>query len=315
MVNAWARCCEWTLGSFGALLGFGLGCSSSDTDSGTGGTSATSGGGPGSGGAGGSALAACRFKLDDPLSPCEATFAEHSARSPSSLVTPCAGLFSRVDAVAGGRMLECVFDQNGNLVAWSIAENTKAFCDGQTSVAVADLLSRGQLQGCFYKDDGWEWIETFDASPTTITVTVHADTKSEAHAIYPSLSFVLGGTEIKGSELSLRYWYTSEGSSPSEQTPVCDSTNGLDCSDLVMTLFSVTPPRTGADAYLEVSFPKYSSVLGTGFPFRLLFGITKSDGTPYDQSNDYSHADASASVPTTKVTAYLNGALYYGREP
>src|SRR5688500_17448603 len=200
MVNARARDWAWTLGVLGALLGFGLGCSSSNTDSGTGGNSATNAGAPGSGGAGGNDFTACRFKLDDPLNPCEATFAEHSARWPFWLVTPCGGLYSRVDAVEGGRELECVFGQNGNLIAWSITENTKGLCDGQTRVAVADLLSRGLLQGCFYKDDGWKWIEIFDAGPTTIAVTVHADIKSEAHAIYPSLSFVLGGTEIKGSE-------------------------------------------------------------------------------------------------------------------
>ena len=136
-------------------------------------------------------------------------------------------------------------------------------------------------------------------------------------SISESLFFVLGGTEIEGADLTLRYWYTAEaggGTSPSQSTG-CDGSEGLSFDSMWVSLVPVTPPRPTADTYVEIRFPTDLGILSTGYTFWISFHVTRNDGSPYNQTNDYSHNDLSQAAPTNKVTAYLKGALIYGTEP
>jgi len=173
----------------------------------------------------------------------------------------------------------------------------------------------GQVMSCLTADaGGWSWVLGFEPGPPAIALKL-ATTNAPAAAISVGLWFILTGREIAGSDLTIRYWYTADarGGSPLPQTVSCDGFTGINCDKF--TVVPVTPPRPTADTYVEVSFPTITGIVSTGFEYLMGFSINRSDGTPFDQSNDYSNNGQANLTATTKVTAYVKGALIYGTEP
>jgi hypothetical protein len=263
------------------------------------------------------AMRACRVRLDDPLNPCAPTVADQVRREQGNdfgIPGQCTGY-----NVFGNDTSRCLYGTDGALIAWERLETTPQFCEGQATAVFGNLYSMGQLFSCLTVDIGWTWISSFDPGPTTISIDLSAGSTGSSETIFPWLSFVLGGSETEAKDLTLRYWYTADSGagSAAQQSASCDSTNGLSCDQVQLSLVPVTPPRPKADTYAELSFPTFSGIISTGFRFSITFRITKADGSPYDQSSDHSYNGAPTADPTpaTNVTAYLKDMLIYGAEP
>jgi hypothetical protein len=140
-------------------------------------------------------------------------------------------------------------------------------------------------------------------------------TPSSSPTILIWLFFSLSGKEITAPELTLRYWYTSDAGGENVQTVSAEGWDGLGVADDGLTIVPVTPPRRGADSYLQIAYPHDVGIISTGFEYWIAIQIAKAGAAPYDQSNDYSYNGDAEGAPTTKVTAYVNGTLFYGTEP
>ena len=265
---------------------------------------------------------ACRVPLDDALNPCAPTVAAQSARQQGTdfgVQNICTSTYSVFTSYQqDDHTWQCVYGPGGTLIGWDRIESGQRFCEGRASAAVGDAYSRYQLIDCLEVDNFlWTWIQSFDPGPPTISIQIEQGTIVVSKTMSLGFSFTLGGQDIAASDLTLRYWYTADagaGSSPMESTS-CSGANGLVCDDFAVALVPVTPARPMADTYAEISFPTFPGIISTGFPFSLGFSITRGDGALSDQSNDYSYGGPGALAPTTKVTAYVRGALIYGTEP
>ena len=78
---------------------------------------------------------------------------------------------------------------------------------------------------------------------------------------------------------------------------------------------TLSPARTNADTYLEISFAS-RTLNPTSATGDLQERIFRSDGSSYNQANDYSFNGSTTSfADSTKVTVYLSGKLVWGTEP
>lgn len=306
-----------------AVSATGLGCTSQsamNTGGGSGMTAAGAGGGAGAGGAGGQNMNACKVRLDDPLNPCGATVDAQAMRyqgTPFGLQSFCAASYVRFGEIdANGSSRQCVYGRGSTLIAWERIESGLEVCDGRASAVFGDAYSRGQLFSCLVVDsEEWNWIPSFDPGPTTISMRLATKTPSSSPTILIWLFFTLSGKEITAPELTLRYWYTSDAGSGTVQTASAEQWDGLGVADGGLTIVPVTPPRPGADSYLQIAHPPDHGIVSTGAEYWVEIQIAKADGALYDQSNDYSYNGDAEGALTTKVTAYVNGSLIYGTEP
>jgi hypothetical protein len=145
-------------------------------------------------------------------------------------------------------------------------------------------------------------------------------------AIAPHFKIFNTGTNtITLSQITLRYWYTEEGTdgvtvatTPIAQEASCDfaAITG-NCANVNMSFVQVTPAVTGANFYFLVGFASGAGTLAPGTntsDIQLRFNKT-SFSSNYNELDDYSYLSTMTYTTTTKVTAYLNGALIYGTEP
>ena len=140
-------------------------------------------------------------------------------------------------------------------------------------------------------------------------------------------SFVLdvtneGSLSFPLSELSLRYWYTTDARK--EQELDCDVAN-LGCTNVVTSadtpgpkFVPVMPPKPKANEYVEIAFKAgafaLDPLLETG-PIQLR--LHNKDFSPIVQTDDFSYdcSAMGAAAPSTKITAYIGGVLFWGHEP
>jgi hypothetical protein len=143
-----------------------------------------------------------------------------------------------------------------------------------------------------------------------------ANTGATSGQIQPSLQVVsTGGTTAPLTEFTMRYWYTTDAlvaNMAVSDYAVVGSTN------IMYRFVTVTPARTMADHYLEISF-----LAGAG---SLVAGTTTGEiqtrffDSPlfqaFTQTNDYSFdATKTAYADWTHVTLYHNTTLVWGVEP
>ena len=142
-----------------------------------------------------------------------------------------------------------------------------------------------------------------------------ADTNPDNNAIKPHITLFNDGTNaIAWSDVTIRYWYTKDGSE--SQNYYCDySELG---SDNINSSF-VTPVPTGvtADCYLELSFETGAGELAADGGNALIQNrIHKANWANYDESNDYSFdGNITDYSDYTNITVYYQGALAWGKEP
>ena len=121
-----------------------------------------------------------------------------------------------------------------------------------------------------------------------------------------------GEAPVPLSELTLRYWFTTERTLPlrfaaDEEIPFADGITG--------TFREVDPARTGADYYLEVSFTADYIIAAAGRTPAMRLNVFADQSSTFDETNDYSYRKARELVETRTVTAYRNGSLIWGDEP
>ncbi|MET1076225.1 MAG: glycoside hydrolase family 9 protein [Umezawaea sp.] len=112
--------------------------------------------------------------------------------------------------------------------------------------------------------------------------------------------------------VTLRYWFTGDTPSPSYQV-FCDWAV-IGCAQVKAEVVKLATPRTGADAYLQVTFTG-GSVAPGATSGDLQFRFAKADWSAFDQSDDHSYRVSASWADHDRVTAYTGGALAWGVEP
>jgi hypothetical protein len=114
-------------------------------------------------------------------------------------------------------------------------------------------------------------------------------------------------------DLTVRYYFTADGSA--QQSYVCDYA-AIDCGSIQATFATITPAKTNADHYLELSFTAGSIPAGgSSGEIQVRFHDSNYQVT-FNQSNDYSFDASTTQYADWKnVTVYRGGALVWGTEP
>jgi hypothetical protein len=166
-----------------------------------------------------------------------------------------------------------------------------------------------------YVDGKLAWGSEPPALPAVESVEVqysNLDPDPQNNAINPGLKVENTGTvDLDPARLTLRYWFTAEGTSP--LLGFCDYAD-LGCPKVTTTFGKVNPARPGADSYLQVGFA--AGLLETGTSTgQLQLRVHKSDFSNFDERDDFSRGTNTTFATTTTVTAYLDGKLVGGTEP
>ncbi|WP_438447155.1 glycoside hydrolase family 6 protein [Gorillibacterium sp. sgz5001074] len=141
----------------------------------------------------------------------------------------------------------------------------------------------------------------------SLTVQYRAgDTNAADNQIKPLFNIKnTGGSAVPLSELTLRYYFSKDGS------PSMNS--WIDWAQIGGSNIN----RTFTDTYVELSFTSGAgSIQAGGQTGDIMLRMSKNDWSNFNESNDYSF-DASKTSYTdwSKVTLYRNGTLVWGQEP
>jgi endoglucanase len=121
-----------------------------------------------------------------------------------------------------------------------------------------------------------------------------------------------GTTALPLTGVTLRYWFTGDTSSPTYQV-FCDWAV-VGCAQVKVEVVKLPSARTGADAYLQVTFTG-GTVAAGATSGDLQLRMAKSDWSAFDQADDHSYRVSSSWADHDRVTAYTGGALAWGVEP
>jgi chitodextrinase len=124
-----------------------------------------------------------------------------------------------------------------------------------------------------------------------------------------------GTTAVNMSDLKLRYYITKDTTSASLNFWTDWAQVG---SNTVSGSFgSVSPTKTNADTYLEISFSSAAGSIAPGSQSgEIQIRIAKNDWSNFSESNDYSFDGTKSSFADwNKVTLYQSGTLVWGIEP
>ncbi len=145
-------------------------------------------------------------------------------------------------------------------------------------------------------------------------------TGATANQIGASVRIVNTGAGLQTipmSELKIRYWYTTDSATAESYGCLYSGNDTPGCANITASIVTLSPARTNADRYLELSF---TTAAGSIAPYAsssdIQSRINKSDWSNYTQTNDYSFdGTKTAFADWTKVTMYRNGVLIWGVEP
>jgi len=142
-----------------------------------------------------------------------------------------------------------------------------------------------------------------------------ANTAASSQQLQPQFEIVNNGSAaVPLSSLTIRYFYTKDGSSATGQNFVCDYAQIGQGN--VSALFN-TFTGTNADEYLELHFAAGAGSLAPGGNTGQIQARVYANGYPtMSQTNDYSFDPTKTSfTDSTTVTLYQNGTLVWGTEP
>ncbi|MEV3991647.1 cellulase family glycosylhydrolase [Streptomyces sp. NPDC049837] len=139
------------------------------------------------------------------------------------------------------------------------------------------------------------------------------DSSATDNAIRPGLQVVnTGSAALDLSTVSLRYYFTRDGGSPSVSA-WCDYA-AVGCAQVRLRVVPMATPVAGADAYLEVTFAAGSLAAGrdTG---DIQVRMSKSDWSAFNEADDYSRSVSTAYADAPAVPAYTGTTLAWGTPP
>ncbi|MDQ0792193.1 endo-1,4-beta-xylanase [Streptomyces sp. B1I3] len=141
----------------------------------------------------------------------------------------------------------------------------------------------------------------------------NSDSSAGDNQIKPSLQLVnTGGTTISLSDVTVRYWFTSDDGASTYST-WCDWSS-IGCSDVTHRVAAPSTPKAGADHYLEVGFGGGNLAPGAATG-EIQLRLNKTDWSAFDESDDYSHGSGTSYADASKITVYLGGEPVWGIEP
>ncbi len=123
-----------------------------------------------------------------------------------------------------------------------------------------------------------------------------------------------GAAAVPLSELTIRYWYTNDGSMP--QVYDCDwAMRG--CSNINARFISLPAPVAGANTYLELAFGAGAGSIAPGQQSgEIQTRLHSQNWSNYTEGNDYSYdATKTSFADWDRITLYRNGTLVWGSEP
>ncbi|CAL9528869.1 Endoglucanase E-4 [Actinosynnema sp. ALI-1.44] len=134
-----------------------------------------------------------------------------------------------------------------------------------------------------------------------------------SNQIGTTLNLVNRGTTAVGLDtVTLRYWFTGDAANANYQV-FCDWAV-VGCANVRATVVKLATARTGADAYLQVTFA--AGTLNPGAQTGdVQLRVAKSDWSQFDQTNDHSYRVSATLTDFDRVTAHAGGALTWGVEP
>jgi len=141
------------------------------------------------------------------------------------------------------------------------------------------------------------------------------DTSATDNQIKPGIQVINTGTSsVALSDITLRYWYTSDGSQG--QSYSCDYAV-VGCANVTGTFGMPSSPTTTADRSVQIGFKSASGSLAPGKSSgEIQSRLNKTDWSSYNEANDYSYGGAQTSFADwSKVTVYYQGTLVWGTEP
>ncbi|WP_052339923.1 cellulase family glycosylhydrolase [Gorillibacterium massiliense] len=123
-----------------------------------------------------------------------------------------------------------------------------------------------------------------------------------------------GTAAVSLSNLKLRYYFTKDGTA--RLSFWCDYAQ-VGSANVSSTFVTVSPAKTGADTYAEISFASGAgSIAAGGQSGDIQVRIAKSDWSNFNEADDYSFdATKTAYADWNKVTLYQSGSLVWGIEP
>ncbi|WOO39145.1 glycoside hydrolase family 48 protein [Anaerocolumna sp. AGMB13020] len=142
----------------------------------------------------------------------------------------------------------------------------------------------------------------------------NGSTSAQTNGISPKIKlYNTGSTNVKLSDVKLRYYYTIDGEKA--QNFWCDWSSA-GSGNVTGTFVALPAPKTGADYYLEIGFTNGAGELAAGASIEVQARFSKSDWTNYTQTGDYSYnGTANNYADWSKVTGYISGSLKWGVEP
>jgi Cellulose binding domain len=174
----------------------------------------------------------------------------------------------------------------------------------------------GGIQDAASTDDRPNTIDAGTCTTCKLRVQYRAsDTNPADNQIKPHFNIVnVGTTSVPLAELTLRYWYTTDGDRP--QAYWCDYAM-IGCASVTGKFVKLATPEQGADSYLEIGFAAGAGTLSAnGQTGEIQNRVNKDNYSNYNEADDYSFDPARTTLSDwMRVTLYHNGGLVWGIDP
>jgi hypothetical protein len=193
--------------------------------------------------------------------------------------------------------------------AWQSNDVTEISSYGVTKQSNSALSSDGSSFSTT-----WQAASGCNGQPQVAAEYQTYNTSSTTNQISPNIELEdTGCSTIPLSSLTVRYWFTEDGTAPMAYS--CDYAI-LGCSNVSGTIVAVTPV-TGADHYLQLSFGSGAGTIGPNGNTGIIQGrLYQTSFANMTQTNDYSfNANDTSFTVNPAITVYYNGTLIGGIEP